>query len=83
MTKDPLHLFEAERPRLTGLAYRMLGERVGAEDVVQEVWLRWSRAAQKVSNPAGWLRQVTVRLAIDALRSARHRRETYVRRGIR
>ncbi len=78
MTKDPLHLFEAERPRLIGLAYRMLGERAGAEDVVQEVWLRWSRAAQKVGNPAGWLRQVTVRLAVDALRSARHRRETYV-----
>ncbi|MDA3859338.1 MAG: sigma factor [Roseovarius sp.] len=79
---DSLHAFEAERARLTALAYRMLGEWGEAEDVVQEAWLRWSRATggdgPKIETPAAWLRQVTVRLAIDALRRARQRRETYV-----
>lgn len=79
---DPVDQFEAERPRLIALAYRMLGERSEAEDVAQEAWLRWSRAtvagASRIETPAAWLRQVTVRLAIDALRRARRRRETYV-----
>lgn len=71
--------FEAERPRLVALAYRMLGTVDEAEDVVQDAWLRWSavdRAA--IAEPAAWLTTVTTRLAIDRLRSARHRREVYV-----
>jgi RNA polymerase sigma-70 factor (ECF subfamily) len=78
MTGDPLHIFEAERPILTALAYRMLGERAAAEDVVQEAWLRWQRHAGAVGAPRAWLRQVTTRLAVDALRAARARRECYV-----
>ena len=78
MTHPDLNPFEAARPHLINLAYRMLGERAAAEDVVQEVWLRWSRAGQDVAHPGAWLRQVTARLSVDALRSARHRRETYV-----
>ncbi len=69
--------FEEQRPALLGLAYRMLGSRGDAEDVVQEAWLRWSRAGS-VDNPAAWLRTVVTRLCLDELRSARVRREAYV-----
>lgn len=71
--------FEKHRPHLFGIAYRMLGEVAGAEDVVQEAWLRWQRAEpQSVRDPRAWLSAATVRLALDALRAARARRETYV-----
>ena len=72
-------VFEAERPALTALAYRMLGERGLAEDVVQEAWLRWQTVEpDALDQPAAWLRTVTTRLAIDALRRARSRREAYI-----
>ena len=75
----PAELFEAERPALTALCYRMLGERAAAEDAVQETWLRLSRMElARLSNPRAWLRRVATNIAIDALRSARARRETYV-----
>jgi len=71
--------FEAERPRLRGLAYRMTGTPDDADDVVQDAWLRWERADHdSIDNPAAWLTTVTTRLAIDRLTSARARRETYV-----
>ena len=71
--------FEAERARLTRLAYRMLGERSAAEDVVQEAWLRWSKTDQTdIANPAAWLTRAASRLAIDALRKAKARREDYI-----
>lgn len=71
--------FEAERPRLTGLAYRMLGSRAEAEDVVQDAWLRWDRTDRsKIRTPGAWLTTTVTRLAIDRLRSVRARRETYV-----
>ena len=71
-------VFEAERPRLTALCYRMLGERSAAEDAVQETWLRWTASApERVEAPAAWLRRTATRIAIDELRSARHRREQY------
>ena len=77
MTADTA-LFEAERPALTALCYRMLGERAGAEDAVQDTWLRWERADHAaIENPSAWLRRTATRIAIDALRSARVRRETY------
>jgi len=70
--------FEQERGRLTSLAYRMLGERAAAEDVVQNAWLRWDRTDEtEIKTPAAWLTTVTTRLAIDALKSARHKREIY------
>jgi RNA polymerase sigma-70 factor, ECF subfamily len=72
-------LFEAERPRLSALAYRMLGTPDDADDVVQDAWLRWESADRSsIASPAAWLTTVTTRLAIDRLRSARHRREVYV-----
>ncbi|EAP91459.1 putative sigma factor [Oceanicaulis sp. HTCC2633] len=72
-------VFEAERPSLMALAYRMLGERAIAEDVVQEAWLRWRKVEpETLDQPAAWLRTITTRLAIDALRRARSRRESYI-----
>ena len=72
-------VFELERARLTGLAYRMLGSLSDAEDVVQEAWLRWERAAHdEIRNPAAWLTTVSSRLALDRLRAQRRRREDYV-----
>lgn len=75
----PEAAFEQERARLTQLAYRMLGERGTAEDVVQETWLRWSKTdTPTINNPAAWLTRVASRLAIDALRRAKARREDYI-----
>jgi RNA polymerase sigma-70 factor (ECF subfamily) len=71
--------FEAERAHLLGLAYRMLGEMAAAEDVVQEAWIKWNRADRAdIRDAHAWLSTVTIRLALDALRSARSRREVYV-----
>ncbi len=70
---DVVDVFEAERPRLLGLAYRLLGSLADAEDVVQDVWLRWASVDQEtIERPAAWLTTVTSRLGIDRLR-ARHR----------
>ncbi len=71
--------FEAQRPRLVGIAYRMLGSLSEAEDMVQETYLRWHRAelAEPAAAPA-WLTTTLTRLCIDHLRSARVRRESYV-----
>jgi RNA polymerase sigma-70 factor (ECF subfamily) len=78
-TPGGLDVFEGERPRLTGLAYRITGSLADAEDVVQEAWIRWAdRDAASVENPAGWLTTVTSRLALDRLRAQRRRREVYV-----
>ena len=68
--------FEAERPRLARLAYRMLGSVSEAQDVVQDAWLRWSRA-EGVLDPAAWLVRTTSRLCIDRLRAAKTERATY------
>jgi len=73
-----LEIFEAQRPKLTSLAYHMLGEIQAAEDIVQEAWLRWNKSElASVQSPAAWLSSVVTRLSIDQLRSARHRREVY------
>ena len=72
-------VFTTVRPRLFGIAYRMLSSATDAEDLVQEVWLRWQTTDRsKVVNPAAFLATATTRLAINELQSARVRRETYV-----
>jgi RNA polymerase sigma-70 factor (ECF subfamily) len=72
-------VFTGVRPRLFGIAYRMLSSAAEAEDLVQEVWLRWQLCDRSaVVNPAAFLSTTTTRLAITALQSARVRRETYV-----
>jgi RNA polymerase sigma-70 factor, ECF subfamily len=73
--------FEALRPMLFSLAYRMLGSVAEAEDVVQEAFLRQQRALRqgtKVESPKAFLSAIVARLSIDQLRSARARREVYV-----
>src|SRR5579864_5633207 len=66
--------FQALRPRLFALAYRMLGTRADAEDVVQEAWLRWQSAGdEEIRAPKSWLTTVVAHLALDALKAA-HRR---------
>lgn len=72
-----LQAFLAARPHLFALAYRMLGSRSEAEDVLQEAWLRYEQA-QGIDNPAAWLTTVVSRLCLDQLGSARARREAYV-----
>ena len=71
--------FEALRGRLFGLAYRMLGSRADAEDVVQETYVRWHQTAHgSIESPEGWLVTTTTRLAIDRLRRLKTEREAYV-----
>jgi RNA polymerase sigma-70 factor (ECF subfamily) len=71
--------FTACRPRLLGIAYGILGELGEAEDAVQDAWLRWDGAdRQEIRNAEAFLVTVVTRLAIDRLRSARRRRESYV-----
>ncbi|MDF1736214.1 MAG: RNA polymerase sigma factor SigJ, partial [Minwuia sp.] len=71
--------FTAARPRLLGLAYRMLGSRSEAEDIVQDTWLRWQGAeTQALRSPDAWLTTVATRLCLDKLKSARAQRELYV-----
>ena len=71
--------FAEERPRLLGLAYRMLGSLSDAEDVVQEAWLRWIASdLDAIERPAAWLTTVTTRLALDRIRTIDRRREEYV-----
>lgn len=72
-------VFLSVRPRLFGIAYRMLSSVAEAEDLVQEVWLRWQTTdRRKVVNPEAFLATATTRLAINELQSARVRRETYI-----
>ncbi|MFC8244782.1 sigma factor [Streptomyces chartreusis] len=74
-----LDTFLAERTRLFRIAYRILGDVTGAEDVVQEVWLRWQLTQRaEVDNPTAFLVTATARLAINVVRSARHRHEVPV-----
>jgi RNA polymerase sigma-70 factor (ECF subfamily) len=71
--------FEAVKPRLFGLAYRMLGSRAEAEDVVQEAYVRWHQADEaSVRNAEAWLVTTATRLAIDRLRALKVEREAYV-----
>jgi RNA polymerase sigma factor (sigma-70 family) len=76
--KDPVGAFEAQRPRLFGLAYRLLGSACDAEDVVQDAFLRWSDAEASVTAPSAWLTTVVTNLCRNRLTSARARRERYV-----
>jgi RNA polymerase sigma-70 factor (ECF subfamily) len=76
---DPEASFEPYRRRLLGLAYRMLGSMVDAEDAVQDTYLRWHAADRDtVSNPRAFLMTTTTRICLDMLTSARARREEYV-----
>ena len=71
--------FEDLRGHLLAVAYRLTGTFADAEDVVQDAWLRWDRTKQgEITDLRAWLTTVVSRLGLDRLRSAAHRRETYV-----
>ena len=71
--------FERHRPRLFGIAYRMLSSRADAEDVMQDAYLRWDRGTSEEPRSAeAWLVTVVTRLCIDRLRAVRAERECYV-----
>jgi RNA polymerase sigma-70 factor (TIGR02957 family) len=70
--------FEAQRPRLFGLAYRLLGSAVDAEDVIQDAYLRWQGAdPSSIAAPRAWLAKVVTNLSLNRLASARAQRERY------
>lgn len=72
-------VFEELRPQLFALAYRMMGTRADAEDIVQEAYIRWQGADHRdVRSARSYLNAVVARLSLDALKSARRTRETYV-----
>jgi RNA polymerase sigma-70 factor (ECF subfamily) len=74
-----IDIFQGLRPRLFGIAYRMLGVRADAEDIVQEAWLRWQHGGAEAARiPDAWLVTVVTRLSIDRLRRAIAERERYV-----
>jgi len=77
MSETDIASFEAARPRLFGIAYRVLGSRTDADDVVQDTWMRWHRTDRgEVRDPAAFLATVAARLAINVSQSARARHET-------
>jgi RNA polymerase sigma-70 factor (ECF subfamily) len=76
---DAATAFMAARPRLFGIAYRMLGSAAEADDVLQEAWIRWQKADRaQVREPIAFLTTTVTRISINVLQSARVRRETYI-----
>lgn len=76
---DAAASFDPLRPKLVRVAYRMLGSVADAEDAVQEAFIRWMGADRaSVREPEAFLRRTVTRLCLDQLKSARHRRETYI-----
>jgi len=79
MTETSATEFERHRPFLTALAYRMLGSFADAQDIVQEAFLRFhGGATADLATPRAWLARIVTRLCLDAMKSARARRESYV-----
>lgn len=79
MTGDASVVFDAQRGRLFGLAYRLLGSASDAEDAVQEAFLRWDGADRDaIAEPAAWLTRAVTNLCLTELTSARQRRERYI-----
>lgn len=71
--------FETVRPRLFGIAYRVLGSATDADDVLQDAWIRWQRTDRReVRDADAFLAATTTRLAINVIQSARVRRETHI-----
>ncbi|HEX2603532.1 MAG TPA: RNA polymerase sigma-70 factor [Oxalicibacterium sp.] len=76
---DTLAFFQSQRRRLFAIAYRMLGVRADAEDVLQDAYLRWQNAdVTQLDSPEAWLVTVTTRLSIDRLRAMKAEREAYI-----
>lgn len=74
-----IDLFESSRPKLFGLAYRLTGSITDAEDIIQELFLKWQTVIlSDIESPTAWLTTVATRMALDHLKSARVQRESYV-----
>jgi RNA polymerase sigma-70 factor, ECF subfamily len=74
-----VEIFARHRDRLFGIAYRMLGSRADAEDVLQDAWLRWhEQDASELRSTEAWLTTMVTRLAIDRLRAAKAQRAAYL-----
>ncbi|MGW0199817.1 RNA polymerase sigma-70 factor [Nonomuraea sp. NPDC003201] len=83
LTVDDVDRFEASRPRLEAIAYRLLGSAAEAEDAVQETFLRWQATdVERIEVHEAWLTKVLTNLCLNQLTSARARRETYVGRWL-
>ncbi|GGQ55215.1 RNA polymerase sigma factor SigJ [Streptomyces flaveolus] len=83
LTTSDVDRFQAARPRLEAIAYRLLGSAGEAEDAVQETFLRWQAAdVERIDVPDAWLTKVLTNLCLNQLTSARVRRETYVGRWL-
>ncbi len=78
MTSARVNEFEALRPHLMSVAYRLTGTVADAEDIVQDAWLRWDAHDGEIDDLQAWLTTVVSRLGLDRLRSAPYRRESYV-----
>jgi RNA polymerase sigma-70 factor (ECF subfamily) len=76
--RDIVETFEEARPRLLGLAYRILGSRADAEDVVQDTFLKWQQADTNIDNPAAWLTTACTRRCLDVLKAGHRKRVDYV-----
>ncbi len=77
--KEKVATFDRSRGRLFAIAYRMLGTRDDAEDILQEAYIRWHNAdASEIETPEAWLVTVATRLSIDRLRKVSAERETYI-----
>jgi RNA polymerase sigma-70 factor (ECF subfamily) len=77
--REDVTVFEEARPRLLGLAYRIMGSRADAEDAVQDTFLKWRAADHEgIANPAAWLMTTCTRRCIDLLRAAHRSRVDYV-----
>jgi RNA polymerase sigma-70 factor (ECF subfamily) len=75
---NKIDLYQRLRPKLFGLAYRLLGSRVDAEDLLQDAWFKWSEAdSATIRDAEAWLITVVTRLGIDQLRQRRARQEDY------
>jgi RNA polymerase sigma-70 factor (ECF subfamily) len=75
---ENVEIFAGHRDRLFGIAYRMLGSRADAEDVLQDAWLRWhEQDASALRSTEAWLTTMVTRLAIDRLRAAKTQRAAY------
>jgi len=79
MSDTVLEIFELHRPKLLGLAYRITGSIMEAEDIIQETFLKWSATdPKKIHSPYSWLMKVATRLSLDHLKSARVQRQAYI-----
>jgi RNA polymerase sigma-70 factor (ECF subfamily) len=76
---EKIEIFDRSRSRLFGIAYRMLGTRDDADDILQEAYIRWHKTdAAQIDTPEAWLVTVVTRLSIDRLRKASAEREVYI-----